>query len=302
MSESASVLSLAVFNTLPHADCMGWLLRCCASQRWVQDMAQRRPYASVDALLAASHDIEQSLDEEDWLEAFAGHPRIGDLESLKSRFASTAALAESEQGAVKQASEETLKALQQANLDYEAHNGFIFIICASGKRADEMLAALQTRLHNPRAVELQNAAVEQSKITALRLTRGLVVPQPATAPHSAPHTVQPSPITTHVLDTHRGRPAAGIPVTLERFSGESWLTLAQAETDADGRIRDWLKGQPRETGRYRLTFATEAYFEAQGLACFYPQVQIEFRLDQPDHHYHVPLLISAHAYSTYRGS
>jgi 5-hydroxyisourate hydrolase len=111
-----------------------------------------------------------------------------------------------------------------------------------------------------------------------------------------------SPITTHVLDTHLGRPAQGIAVTLDKKSGDIWQLIAAGETNADGRIVDWLDGQPREQGVYRISFETDPYFAAQGLSCFYPKVSIEFRLKHVDEHYHVPLLISAHGMSTYRGS
>ena len=112
----------------------------------------------------------------------------------------------------------------------------------------------------------------------------------------------PSPITTHVLDTHLGRPAAGVAVTLFKKADDNWQEIASGITNRDGRITDWLEGQERETGIYQIRFATAPYFENQGLTCFYPSVSIEFRLDDADQHYHVPLLISAHGMSTYRGS
>jgi 2-oxo-4-hydroxy-4-carboxy-5-ureidoimidazoline decarboxylase len=108
---------------------------------------------------------------EDWLEAFAGHPRIGDLESLRSRFGSTAHLAAGEQAGARAASDKVLRALAQGNEEYESRFGHIFIVCATGKSADEMLAILQQRLGNAPAVELEIAAGEQRKITRLRLAR-----------------------------------------------------------------------------------------------------------------------------------
>ncbi|ARU57734.1 transthyretin family protein [Oleiphilus messinensis] len=115
-----------------------------------------------------------------------------------------------------------------------------------------------------------------------------------------------SPITTHVLDTHLGRPAVGIQVTLFRSQsgqpGSEWVEIAQSRTNQDGRITDWLEGQSRETGVYKIEFETDPYFDNQGLTCFYPNVTITFRIQHPEQHYHVPLLISAHGMSTYRGS
>ncbi len=110
-----------------------------------------------------------------------------------------------------------------------------------------------------------------------------------------------SPITTHVLDTAAGRPAAGVPVTLEH-QGATWALLASGTTDDDGRIRDLLPPGSLTPGVYRITFAIDDYYHQQGIAGFYPEASIVFRVRDPDQHYHVPLLLSPFAYSTYRGS
>ena len=108
-----------------------------------------------------------------------------------------------------------------------------------------------------------------------------------------------SAITTHVLDTARGRPAAGVAVALERGG----TVLARGATDADGRVRDLLPaGVPLEPGSYRLVFGTEGYFAAQGTEAFYPEVAVVFRVAGRGEHFHVPLLLSPFGYSTYRGS
>lgn len=113
-----------------------------------------------------------------------------------------------------------------------------------------------------------------------------------------------SAITTHVLDTARGRPAAGVPIVLERAGeGGAWQRLGQGATDADGRLRTLLPdGERPAAGVYRLTFDTEAYFAATGEGGFFPAVHITFRVTAPEQHYHVPLLLSPFGYSTYRGS
>jgi 5-hydroxyisourate hydrolase len=111
-----------------------------------------------------------------------------------------------------------------------------------------------------------------------------------------------SKITTHVLDTSRGRAAAGITVTLERMYGEGWQAVGEGRTDADGRLRDLMSEDvPLGIETYRLTFDTGSYFAAHGVETFYPQVAIVFRA-RGDEHYHVPLLVSPFGYSTYRGS
>jgi 5-hydroxyisourate hydrolase len=111
-----------------------------------------------------------------------------------------------------------------------------------------------------------------------------------------------SPITTHVLDTSCGRPAAGVPVVLEVQAGASWTELARGTTSADGRAADLLPGGSLDKGVYRLRFDTASYFRSQGVAGFYPYVAIVFEVREPGQHHHVPLLLSPFGYSTYRGS
>lgn len=108
-----------------------------------------------------------------------------------------------------------------------------------------------------------------------------------------------SAVTTHVLDTSRGRPAAGVAVALE--AGPQWTTVATGTTDEDGRIRD-LGPEHLRAGDYRLTFDTGEHFARTGADTFFPQVQITFRIADPAQHHHVPLLISPFSYTTYRGS
>ena len=113
-----------------------------------------------------------------------------------------------------------------------------------------------------------------------------------------------SAITTHVLDTARGRPADGVPVVLERVDvGSPVRELGRGVTDSDGRLRTLLpSGEALGAGTYRLTFDVETYFRALGADAFYPSVSVSFRVRDPGQHYHVPLLLSPYGYSTYRGS
>jgi len=110
-----------------------------------------------------------------------------------------------------------------------------------------------------------------------------------------------SGISTHVLDTSRGRPAVGVAVHLDRAGESRWEPVGSAVTDADGRVPALL-GAPPPAGRYRLTFDTAAYFTAAGTSAFYPEVSVTFLVTGDDDHYHVPLLLSPYGYSTYRGS
>ncbi|MGI4865734.1 MAG: 2-oxo-4-hydroxy-4-carboxy-5-ureidoimidazoline decarboxylase [Janthinobacterium lividum] len=147
------------------------LATCCGSSAWVAALNQQFPFATTEALYAEADRIWYNLSEADWREAFTHHPKIGDVNALKARFASTAAWATGEQGAVRQASQATLEALAAGNDAYERKFGYIFIVCATGKSADEMLALLQTRLPNAPEIEITIAMGEQAKITRLRLEK-----------------------------------------------------------------------------------------------------------------------------------
>jgi hydroxyisourate hydrolase len=106
-------------------------------------------------------------------------------------------------------------------------------------------------------------------------------------------------LSTHVLDTGRGEPAAGVPVRLERRDGDGWLPVADGETDADGRLHDFVPPADWTAGEYRLVFDTTAYL---GAGAFFPEVSVVFAVARPERHHHVPLLLSPYGYTTYRGS
>jgi len=146
------------------------LSRACGSTRWVERMMARRPFGRDAKLLAVARVEWFGLTEPDWLEAFSHHPTIGDRMSLEARFPATHDLSSKEQSRVGGAHAEVIAALAQANETYVERFGFIFIVCATGKSAEEMLQLLRDRLSNDRSTELRIAAEEQAKITALRLT------------------------------------------------------------------------------------------------------------------------------------
>jgi 5-hydroxyisourate hydrolase len=110
-----------------------------------------------------------------------------------------------------------------------------------------------------------------------------------------------SHITTHILDTAAGKPAEGVSVRLEARGAEGWTEIGSGTTDADGRVKN-LGPEKSDAGDYRIEFATGEYFEREGVESFFPFVSLAFSLRNPEQHYHVPLLISPFAYSTYRGS
>jgi 2-oxo-4-hydroxy-4-carboxy-5-ureidoimidazoline decarboxylase len=150
-------------------DARALLRTCCGSARWIEQMLERRPFGSVDALVSASRDIWFALAPADWQEAFADHPKIGDREALKKKFEETRHLASQEQAGVVGASDDVLDALARGNREYERKFGYIFIVCASGLDANQMLGMLNARLVHDATTELRIAAQEQSKITELRL-------------------------------------------------------------------------------------------------------------------------------------
>jgi len=164
-------VTLDQLNRLSSADARSALERCCGARAWVERMRLRRPFADRAALFAAAEHAADALVRSDWLEAFSHHPRIGDRESLRARFAATAAWAAEEQQGARAASEEVLAALEQGNHAYEARFGYGFIVCATGRSADEMLAILTARLENDPDLELAIAAQEQRAITRLRLEK-----------------------------------------------------------------------------------------------------------------------------------
>jgi 2-oxo-4-hydroxy-4-carboxy-5-ureidoimidazoline decarboxylase len=164
-------MKLELLNYLPIAARTEALATCCGATAWVTTLNEQFPFDSVAALYEAADRVWYNLTEADWLEAFTHHPKIGDVNALKEKFASTATWAAGEQGAVRQASQATLEALAAGNETYERKFGYIFIVCATGKSADEMLALLQARLPNDPSQEIHVAMGEQAKITRLRLEK-----------------------------------------------------------------------------------------------------------------------------------
>lgn len=163
--------SIEALNVLNIDDAKYAFANCCTATRWVNAMACARPFSSLAQCQTMAKAVWATMSESDYIEAFEGHPKIGDISSLREKYAHTKQLASGEQGAVKAASEETIEALAAANHAYETKNGFIFIVCATGKSADEMHEILQERLQNDRATELENAAAQQALITEIRINK-----------------------------------------------------------------------------------------------------------------------------------
>lgn len=163
---------IAKLNALERNEAISVFMKCCGSSVWASNMADARPFGTDQDVHDAADALWAEVGREDVLEAFTHHPEIGaDVELLRKKFASTAKWSAGEQASVSQASEDTLHALRDGNLAYKAKFSYIFIVCATGKSAEEMLQILEARLPNSPEVEFEIAKGEQAKITHLRLEK-----------------------------------------------------------------------------------------------------------------------------------
>lgn len=164
-------MDLEIFNNLDTAIQKEELFKCCGCSEWVERLIKKIPFQTLEALNRESDRIWYALEEKDWKEAFTHHPKIGDVESLRKKFSSTAGWASNEQSGVNEATEAVLSDLKKGNDEYEKKFGYIFIVCATGKTANEMSALLRQRLNNNPEEELKVAMEEQNKITHLRFEK-----------------------------------------------------------------------------------------------------------------------------------
>lgn len=282
-------MTLKILNSLDSATVASQLKECCGSDQWVSKLMAHFPFKSEAELVAHAIDIwYNECNPSDWEEAARHHPEIGDIESLKKKFAG------GEQASISSATIDTLKSLSKANALYKTKFGFIFIVCATGKSAAEMLQLLDDRLQNTQYEEVAISMGEQMKITIIRLKKLL--------PSAEFGFLKVSQLTTHVLDTSCGKPGDNISIKLQNRVGDTWRTMAQGRTNSDGRIADLLPPQYLlSPANYNLVFNTNEYYSSRNETGFYPEVAIQFTVFD-DGHYHVPLLLNPFGYSTYRGS
>lgn len=168
-----NTLLLQALNSLNDSEAQQWFSQCCAAPKWFNGMAQARPFTDFDSVMQTAKKIWEQCSTPDFLTAFEAHPMIGDVNSLRKKYASTKKMASNEQQGAADADETTLHDLAAANHQYLDKHGFIFIICASGLSAKTMLHILNLRLKNDTATEIDLAAAEQIKITFLRLEKGI---------------------------------------------------------------------------------------------------------------------------------
>jgi OHCU decarboxylase len=164
-------MDLNWLNGLSASEATDEFLKCCGSEVWARRMAETRPFANLEQITARASEIWRVLDQADWLQAFRSHPKIGGSKAADKVSEQSREWSGEEQSGVKSASERVLSDLASLNQRYEEKFGFIFIVCASGKSSDEMLAILKSRLANDLQTEVSNAASEQEKITAIRLRK-----------------------------------------------------------------------------------------------------------------------------------
>ena len=282
-------MTFSAFNKLDREMAARDLFSCCGAARWVSMVMEDFPFTTARELVDKAGEVWfNRCGQADWLESFGHHPMIGANNMIKERFATD------EQSGMGVASDEITGIMRRDNGDYENKFGFIFIVCATGLSAAEMLGLMQARMNNIREEEIRIAMGEQYKITLLRLKKLLT--------DANFKFLTMSQLTTHVLDTSMGKPGKMISVMLKEKAGDRWQTIAVGITGEDGRIGNLLApGRILTPGIYKLVFETGKYFAANDVKGFYPEVEIQFQVDDGAH-YHVPLLINPFGYSTYRGS
>lgn len=264
-------------DRLPEPEARELLTSCLAAASWVDGMLAGRPYVDRAALLAHAAELAARLTDDDAETALSRHPRIGE----RAGEGHDAELSAAEQAGVDPGD----AALREGNAAYEQRFDRVFLIRAAGRSSREILDELHRRLGNDDETESREVARQLGEIALLRLAS--LVPEEGG-----------STVSTHVLDAARGRPGVGVPVMLERLGMRTEL-VATGVTDEDGRVGALAAGL--SAGSYRLGFDTAAYFDRTGTDTFFPRVDISFTVGD-DGHYHVPVLLSPFAFSTYRGS
>lgn len=265
---------------------------------WAAEAAyDKRPFATVSALHAAMMEALAARGEAEQAGFVAAHP---DLAGKAARAGTMTAASVSEQAGLglDRLSEEEYARFEKLNAAYRARFGFPFVICVRRQTRDAILDTFERRLGHERGAELAAALAEIGHITRLRLVERVEGPgMPAVAGR----------LSTHVLDTHAGRPAAGVALALYEVGASGRALLCRSVTNGDGRTdAPLISGVPLRIGRYELEFAVGAYFAARGLDLperpFLDTVPIRFGIAEPEGHYHVPLAVTPWSYSTYRGS
>jgi 2-oxo-4-hydroxy-4-carboxy-5-ureidoimidazoline decarboxylase len=292
-------LKLSDLNTCGKADFVAQLANIFEYSPWIADAAAaERPFAGINALFAAMKASVERAPDAMRLALIKAHP---DLADKTQRAAGLTAESNAEQNSVglDRLSEAEYAAFDRVNNAYRSKFGFPYIVCARRQTKDSILRDFERRLPNDAATEIKASITEIFRIAALRLDQ-LVASQDRLPVNGR--------LSTHVLDTHSGKPAAGITVELIELSqlGGSRV-VTRAVTNSDGRTDvPLIGGRPVPIGRYELNFSVGKYFADRGVPMsdppFLDQIPLRFSVSNPEGHLHVPLLVTPWSYATYRGS
>ncbi len=286
--------SLDALNAAPASDFAAALGAVFEDAPWVAEQAAlARPFATVAALHEAMCAAVRAAPPERVTSFLRGHPELGGAAAAAGTIGAASMAEQSALGL--QRPEDDAAALSALNRAYSDRFGFPFILCVRRHTRPSVLAEFKRRLENDLPAEQDAALREIGFITRLRLLDQVTGPGMPAA-HGT--------LTTHVLDTAVGRPAEGVPTELLEVGGGRAVSLASSVTDADGRTaQPLLSGAPLRIGTYELRFQVGAYFAGHAAAPpFLDAIPIRFGISEPEAHYHIPLLVSPGAYSTYRGS
>lgn len=266
---------------------------------WIAEAAADvRPFAGINALYAAMKAVVERAPQDRRLALIKAHP---DLANKTQRAAGLTAESNAEQNSVglDRLSDAEFAAFERANNAYRSKFGFPYIICVRRQTRDSILSDFERRLPNDATTEIESSIAEICRIAALRLDQ-LVASEDRLPVNGR--------LSTHVLDTHSGKPAAGIAVELIELSelGASRV-VTRSVTNSDGRTdAPLIGGRPVPIGSYELRFSVGKYFAARGVPVsdppFLDQIPLRFSVSEPEGHLHVPLLVTPWSYATYRGS
>jgi len=265
---------------------------------WVAEAAAaRRPFVTVTALHEAMMGALRAASRERQLEFLRGHPDLAGKAARAGAMTDESGREQASAG-LDSLGEEEFARFHRLNEAYRAKFGFPFMICVRRHTRDSILAQFERRLGNAAATEFASAVQEVFYITRLRIAAKV-------AGEGMP--LVSGRLSTHVLDTHAGRPAVGVAIELFEFAGERAHLVAAAVTNADGRTdKPLIADRPLPIGRYELRFAVGNHFRSRGIDSGNPPfldiVPLRFSVAEPEGHYHVPLLCTPWSYATYRGS
>jgi 2-oxo-4-hydroxy-4-carboxy-5-ureidoimidazoline decarboxylase len=291
--------SLSELNGCSTDDFVAALANIFEYSPWIAEQAAAaRPFSGVKALLAAMKDAVDRAPAEQRMTLIKAHP---DLANKTQRAAGLTAESTSEQNSLglDRLSDAEYEAFERVNNAYRVKFGFPYIVCVRRHTKDSVLRDFERRLPNDVATETRASVGEICRIAALRLDQ-LVQSDDKLAVHGR--------LSTHVLDTHSGKPAAAISVVLTELSdlGEARV-IARTVTNSDGRTdQPLIGGRPVPIGRYELMFGVGDYFAARNVPMsdppFLDRIPLRFSVSDPEGHLHVPLLVTPWSYGTYRGS